>query len=83
MKLKPSIEPIALSADEVVKCLFPSMSVNYWRNMDSDGCTPAAFSTSERKKLWLVDDLRLWAALGYPKRPKFEREKKRLDSLAR
>ncbi len=46
-------------------------SVRTLRRMDSSGKMPRGFKIGGRK-VWRVDDLRLWTAWGFPSRTEFE-----------
>jgi len=70
-------EPIAVTAREV-KWFFP-WSVRSWRRLDSGGKTPRGRRVGGLK-MWLVDDLRLWARWDFPERSVFEARLARLKS---
>lgn len=61
----PIVERIAVDARGVAEMF--SVGLRTVRRWDSSGRLPRAF-TIGRRKLWRVDDLRQWAADGFPGR---------------
>ena len=63
---------LAVDANRIVSCVFPDVSLATWRRWDSSAKIPRGFRLGGRK-LWRFDDLKRWAALGFPDRRAFER----------
>ena len=63
-----TIEPLAVDAAGVAR-LF-SVGLRSIRRWDSSGKLPRGYSIGKRK-LWRVNDLRAWAAAGFPDRRTF------------
>jgi hypothetical protein len=70
------VTPIALPAARIVGNggPFPGcFSLRGWRQLDAAAKTPRGhFVAGTRRKVWLYDDLRRWANLGFPDRREFE-----------
>lgn len=68
-------DPIAVDAEYICREVFPSWCVRSWRTLDYGGKVPRGY-TIGGKKLWKTDDLRAWAAMGFPSRAEFEERMK-------
>jgi len=66
------VEPLALSAQQIVELQIVPTSLRAWRRADSAGKIPAPIRFGGRK-LWRTSDLKLWVELGMPDRETFEK----------
>jgi len=64
--------PLAVDAARICREILPDIGLRTWRRMDSAGKVPRGMRVGG-KKLWAVEDLRLWVELGCPDRETFER----------
>ena len=67
------IEPLALTAEQIVSLRLLPVSVRSWRRADSAGQIPRGIRFGQ-KKMWRLSDLRTWIEMGCPDRAIFERE---------
>ena len=80
-KKTSQLEPLALTAQQIVNGQIVPHSLRTWRRMDSAGQCPSGFNVGGRK-VWRLSDLKLWEEWGFPDRQDFN-ARLRAESPAR
>lgn len=71
MNIETTITALAVTAQQIVGTPIVPVSLATWRRMDAGGKCPRGYMVAGRK-VWRMDDLRRWAAAGFPNRKQFE-----------
>lgn len=64
------VEPLAVPAREAARLC--GWSLRSWRSADARGLVPASVRLGSRRKVWPIEELRVWLAAGAPPRERWE-----------